>query len=124
MMQIEDQTAKDSLGQRMRLRRQQKGWTQEQLARQAGTNQAVIQKIENGKSLRPRKINEIAEVLGVNPAWLMFGDEAETSLSHDALTLAEEWSRLTEPHRSRIQQEIHRLYQRNWEPGSSQRIIG
>lgn len=108
----------------MRIRRQQKGWTQEQLARQAGTNQAVIQKIENGKSLRPRKINEIAEVLGVNPAWLMFGDETENSLSQDAISVAEEWSQLSEPHRSRIQREIHSLIQRNWELGSSHRRIG
>ena len=64
-----------TLGERLRYRRRQMGWTQEQLAVQAGTNQAVIQKIENGKSLRPRKIDEIAAVLDVNPAWLMFGDE-------------------------------------------------
>ena len=108
----------------MRMRRQQKGWTQEQLARQAGTNQAVIQKIENGKSLRPRKINEIAEVLGVNPAWLMFGDEAENGLSPDAIALAEEWSQLSEPHRTRIQREIHNLSQRSWELGSPHRRIG
>ena len=124
MIQPQYQTTKSSLGQRMRMRRQQKGWTQEQLARQAGTNQAVIQKIENGKSLRPRKINEIAEVLGVNPAWLMFGDDAENGLSPDAIALAEEWSQLSEPHRSRIQREIHNLIQRNWELGSSHRRIG
>ena len=64
-----------TLGERLRYRRRQMGWTQEQLAVQAGTNQAVIQKIETGKSLRPRKIDEIASVLDVNPAWLMFGDE-------------------------------------------------
>ena len=63
-----------SLGQRMRFMRVQKSWTQEQLAARAGTNQAVIQKIENGKSLRPRQIMQIAEVLEVNPAWLQFGE--------------------------------------------------
>ncbi len=108
----------------MRMRRQQKGWTQEQLARQAGTNQAVIQKIENGKSLRPRKINEIAEVLGVNPAWLMFGEESENGLSQDAISVAEEWSQLSEPHRTRIQREIHSLIQRGWDLDSSHRRIG
>ena len=39
-----------TLGERLRYRRRQMGWTQEQLAVQAGTNQAVIQKIENGKA--------------------------------------------------------------------------
>lgn len=98
-----------TLGQRMRFKRLEKGWTQEQLAAQAGTNQAVIQKIENGKSLRPRKIDRIAMVLDVNPAWLMFGDEAASTLPMDARTIAEVWNRLPEPHKSRIRQEILNL---------------
>ncbi|WP_260292210.1 helix-turn-helix domain-containing protein [Sedimenticola hydrogenitrophicus] len=95
-----------NLGQRMRFRRQEKGWTQEQLAVRAGTNQAVIQKIENGKSLRPRKIDQIAAVLDVNPAWLMFGDELAASLPPDAMAVAEAWHGMPEPHKSRIQREI------------------
>lgn len=98
-----------TLGQRMRYKRLDNGWTQEQLAAKAGTNQAVIQKIENGKSLRPRKIDQIAAVLGVNPAWLMFGDEADSALSSDARDLAKAWNKLPEPHRSRILHEIMTL---------------
>ena len=64
----------EHIGVRLRAARRDKGLTQEQLARDAGTNQAVIQKIENGKSLRPRQIMQIAEVLDVNPAWLQFGE--------------------------------------------------
>ncbi len=100
----------DSLGARLRRKRREKGWTQEQLAIKAGTNQAVIQKIENGKSLRPRKINEIAKVLEVNPAWLMFGDRS-ANLSEDAAKVAEAWDALTEPARSRLKEEILRLAQ-------------
>ncbi len=99
----------DSLGARVRRKRREKGWTQEQLAVRAGTNQAVIQKIENGKSLRPRKIDQIAEVLEVNPAWLMFGDKAAANLRDDAREVAEAWQRLPEPSRSRIREEIMRL---------------
>ncbi len=77
--------------------------------RTAGTNQAVIQKIENGKSLRPRKIDQIAAVLDVNPAWLMFGDELAATLPEEAMTVANEWNRIPEPDRSRIRQEIHNL---------------
>jgi transcriptional regulator with XRE-family HTH domain len=98
-----------TLGQRMRYKRLEKGWTQEQLAAQAGTNQAVIQKIENGKSLRPRKIDRIAMVLDVNPAWLMFGDESAATLPPDARNIAEAWNKLPEPHKSRIRQEILNL---------------
>ena len=80
--------------------------TQEQLAIKAGTNQAVIQKIENGKSLRPRKIDEIAKVLEVNPAWLMFGEKSGATMQQDALEVAKAWQRLPEPIRSRIKRQI------------------
>jgi len=98
----------DSLGARLRRKRREKGWTQEQLAIKAGTNQAVIQKIENGKSLRPRKINEIAKVLEVNPAWLMFGDRS-ANLTEEAMKIAEAWEGVPEPERSRLKDEILKL---------------
>lgn len=91
-----------NLGERLRYRRRQMGWTQEQLAVHAGTNQAVIQKIENGKSLRPRKIDEIAAVLEVNPAWLMFGDDKATPLTDEARQIAELWAGLDEHTRTRL----------------------
>ena len=62
------------IGARLRLVRRERGLTQAQLGEASGTNQAVIQKIENGNSLRPRQIMKIAEILEVNPAWLQFGD--------------------------------------------------
>lgn len=64
----------EHVGLRLRKARRDKGLTQQQLATEAGTNQAVIQKIENGFSQRPRNIMQIAEVLKVNPAWLQFGE--------------------------------------------------
>ncbi len=97
----------DTLGSRLRRKRRERGWTQEELALRAGTNQAVIQKIENGKSLRPRKIDEIAQVLDVNPAWLMFGEEASTDvLDEEAAEVAKAWHLLPEPIRSRIKRNI------------------
>ena len=98
-----------NLGDRLRHRRRQMGWTQEQLAVQAGTNQAVIQKIENGKSLRPRKIDAIATVLEVNPAWLMFGDEKAAALPDEARDLAQTWLDLPSYERERLRNEIYRL---------------
>jgi len=97
----------DTLGSRLRRKRRERGWTQEELALRAGTNQAVIQKIENGKSLRPRKIDEIAQVLDVNPAWLMFGEDASTTvLDEEATEVAKAWNHLPEPIRSRIKRNI------------------
>ena len=98
-----------SLGERLRCRRREKGWTQEQLAALAGTNQAVIQKIENGRSLRPRRINEIAAALDVSPSWLMFGDvpkAPEAGLDAEARSIGATWAQLPEPFRSRIRAEI------------------
>jgi len=63
----------ESLANRLRNARLDKGWSQEYLASRADSSQAVIQKIENGKSLRPRNIERIAVALGLRPAWLMFG---------------------------------------------------
>ena len=65
----------ESLGGRLRRRRKELGWTQMYLAEQVGTSQAVIQKIENGKSLRPRILEQIANAHAGKPAWLMFGVE-------------------------------------------------
>ncbi len=66
--------AEAQIGARVRELRTEAGLTQAQLAVRAGTNQAVIQKIENGHSIRPRILAELAHVLGVNPAWLQFGE--------------------------------------------------
>ncbi len=70
----EHEAAEAGVADRLRELRTAKGLTQTQLAELAGTNQAALQKIENGKSRRPRCIASLAVVLGVNPAWLAWGD--------------------------------------------------
>ena len=64
----------ENVGSRLRMVRLEKDHTQGELGDLAGTNQASIQKIENGKSIRPRMIMELAEAVDVNPAWLQFGE--------------------------------------------------
>lgn len=66
--------AERRIGERLRETRQSFGLTQHELAVTAGTNQAVIQKIENGHSIRPRILIDLGIVLEVNPAWLQFGN--------------------------------------------------
>jgi transcriptional regulator with XRE-family HTH domain len=97
-----------SLGKRLRRRRREIGFTQEQLAERAGTTQAVIQKIENGKSLRPRKIDMIASALEVKSAWLMFGNDRYDELDIEAAQVAAAWSRLGEPARTSLRRAIMR----------------
>lgn len=67
-------TAKSLIGNRIRDTRLEKGLTQVQLAALAETNQAVIQKIENSKSVQPRNIEHLVLALGVNPAWLQWSE--------------------------------------------------
>ncbi len=64
----------EQIGLRLRDVRLERGISQVVLGDMSGSNQTVIQKIENGRSIRPRCIMEIAEALGVNPAWLQFGE--------------------------------------------------
>ncbi len=98
-----------TLGARLCYKRRQKGWTQKELAERAGTNQAVIQKIENGKSLRPRNLDEIAFALDVSPAWLQYGSEKIAGLQKDAVELALAWSRLAEPYRSALREAVLKI---------------
>lgn len=95
----------ETIASRCRLARQAKRWTQDELAKQAHTTQAQIQKIENGKSLRPRNLERIAHLLGVSPAWLMFG---RSEVDDEAMQIARMWSRLKEPHRSILRSIISR----------------
>ena len=63
----------DTLGDRLRALRQARNLTQKELGELSYTNQAVIQKIENHKSLRPLMLKQIAEALRVPPVFLAYG---------------------------------------------------
>ena len=64
----------ENIGSRLRMVRREKNLTQAELGELAGTNRAALQKIENRKSLQPWNTMGLAEALGVNPAWLQFGE--------------------------------------------------
>ncbi|MGN0311447.1 MAG: helix-turn-helix domain-containing protein [Lachnospiraceae bacterium] len=61
-------------GERIRLRREELGWTQEELAKRLGyKTRGAISHIENDHTnLSSKKIKEIADVLGVTPDYLLF----------------------------------------------------
>ena len=73
MNHAELEQAKLGIGTRLREARIAKDITQAKLGELAGANQAVIQKIENGWTLRPRMVDGLALALDVNPAWLQWG---------------------------------------------------
>lgn len=74
MTHTELQQAKQGIEIRLREARQARGFTQEELGELAGTNQAVVQKIENGVTRHPRMVDGLAVALEVNPAWLQWGE--------------------------------------------------
>ena len=62
------------IGARVRDARIARGLSQDKLAEFADTIPGVIEKLENGEVLLPLIVVEMATVLGVTPAWLLWGD--------------------------------------------------
>ena len=71
----------NTLAERLKIAREKTGLSQAQLAESIGVSQQSVAKIENGDTLQPRKIKEIANVLGVSQKWLQLGIEENASLS-------------------------------------------
>ncbi len=63
------------LGKRLRDARIKAGITQKQLGDAVGLSQQAINQIESGEVLNPRRIEKIAQVIGVNAGWLRFGNQ-------------------------------------------------
>lgn len=66
-----------NIGERIKLKRNEKGWSQRDLAAKMGySNHSTVGKIETGKVDLPQsKVVQFAEVLGVSIAYLMGWDE-------------------------------------------------
>jgi transcriptional regulator with XRE-family HTH domain len=66
----------DSIGTRLQAARRARGLTQEALARQAGVSLHTVVKLESGRIRQPlpETARKLAAALGVDPAWLLFGE--------------------------------------------------
>lgn len=65
-----------ALGDRIKERRDELGWTQETLAAKAGLSKGFLSDLENGKrGVGAKSLLEIAQVLGVSLDYLMKGSE-------------------------------------------------
>lgn len=66
-----------TLGDRIRGRRQELGWTQDQLAVKAGISKGFLSDVENGKrSVSAGNLQELAQALGLSLDYLMKGDDS------------------------------------------------
>lgn len=67
-------TADNQLGVRVRQLREERGWSQSELAqRLPNVRQQSIDQLEQGKVRRPRFLHELAQALGTTVNWLMSG---------------------------------------------------
>jgi transcriptional regulator with XRE-family HTH domain len=68
-----------TIGQRLRRARLRAALTQEQLAAKSGVPNVTISRIENDRygPPRPRTVRRLADALGINPGWLLFGEGTE-----------------------------------------------
>lgn len=60
-----------TIGNKIKRRREELGLSQEQLAEKAGVSQPLIHKLESGKALETKKLNQIANALDVSAEWLL-----------------------------------------------------
>ncbi len=68
------------IGERLLITRRRRALTQKELAERAHVGALTISRIERGEfdeAPRPTTVRGIAEALGVDPGWLLFGDEEE-----------------------------------------------
>lgn len=63
----------NTIAYRLKLARELREWTQDDLAEAAGVSQGTIGNIESGLRKRPRDLLAIAKALNVSPSWLQDG---------------------------------------------------
>ena len=70
----------ETIGGRLRHARERRAWSQRDLAERAGLPQQTVLRVEHDRyenRPRPSTIRKLAEALGVDPGWLLFGDEGQ-----------------------------------------------
>jgi DNA-binding XRE family transcriptional regulator len=86
----------DSQADRIRVARENKGWSQRDLAIRSGLSQAAISNIEAGSECRGTTRLKIANALGVNLEWLRSGD-GPMAMGPDMLERVEQIRRVEGP---------------------------
>ncbi len=68
-----------NMGNRLEQARKRRVMSQEELAKAAGVPVVTISRIENGhtEAPRPSTTRKLATALGVDPAWLVFGEDSQ-----------------------------------------------
>ena len=72
-----------TMGERIRFYRTQQGLSLEKLGDMLGVQRTAILKYENGsvENIKRSTIKRMAEIFGVSPCYLMWGEETETTVT-------------------------------------------
>ena len=68
-----------TMGERIRFYRNKQGLTMEQLGEMLGVRRAAVMKYEDGsvENIKRSTIKRMAEIFGISPCYLMWGEESE-----------------------------------------------
>lgn len=108
----------NTIAQRLKAARLEKGWSQTHLAAEAGVSQSAIGNIESGLRQRPRDLVALARAVGVLPEWLETGTGQRTVTSDVAHTqgagaparqLVEQLVAIALPHRATLRKNLASL---------------
>lgn len=78
-MEVSVKAAKQTVGDRIKKRRNELGWTQDVLAEKAGISKSFLSDLENSKrSVGADTLLDIGRVLGLSLDYLMTGEQSET----------------------------------------------
>lgn len=69
----------NTLASRLKEARELRGWTQDQLAKEAGVSQSMVGNAEAGLRTAPNRLPDLADALCVRYRWLKDGTEPMTS---------------------------------------------
>jgi len=105
-----------TIGNRIRIAREQKGLSQAELGRSVGVKAQSVQQWESGMTApRQQRVEKIASVLGVSANWIFTGggpqqppemtedNEYTVAINRDELTLLEKYRRMDDEERDVIQ---------------------
>ena len=71
----------EEVGQRIRTRRLELRWTNEELARRVGVNWRTVQRWQHGQLPRLPRLLHLAEVLGVPQSHLVYADDPPVTIA-------------------------------------------
>ena len=72
---VEKKNPEAGVANRLKLAREEKGWSQQELARRSGVDASIINRVEFGAKLTEKQGVKLAEALEVGVEWLLLGKE-------------------------------------------------